>query len=497
MAKSRRAPEEDARRRRPDDEDDDTPRRKRRAAADDEDDEDEGDDGPIKPRRKKKSAAGPTKIVLRVVGAVLGAIALIVFLVWVYSPVGTDYSMLCYFPKETTRLQGYDIDEVTKNAKMAEVNQTLVSNYKQFGDRRFSATGQTEANVLKYLHGHVSGDPDEEKDLPPQQKRGDITVIRFKKDVDEGAFVASFTGFYQCEEQQSKDGKKFYQLWWKRKVPPDMHEEREDDISFFFPNGKTLVYATTRRELTECMTRVPGKVVLEGNMRELADKVDGHYFNASGGGGGGGPNGVPNSIAFGLGIMDEEFRDQRKFTGVVGTASWFASNGNDFLYASANLYGDTKTAREVRRKIAASLYKAQEDIWQSESGKPSGLTDPFNPPQPKSGPGAGPGGGFAVAGGASAEQTQAIIEALAEYTRSARVYTRGKLVVIEGLIPHGTPEQGVFEQFWQAIQQKFQVQQFGMGGFGGPGGMMGPPGMGGPGLPGGMPGPPMAPGMPR
>ena len=51
------------------------------------------------------------------------------------------------------------------------------------------------------------------------------------------------------------------------------------------------------------------------------------------------------SMAFGLGFVDEEFRDQRKFNGVVGTASWFASNGNDFLYASANLYGDARVAR--------------------------------------------------------------------------------------------------------------------------------------------------------
>ena len=474
MAKSRRAPEVDDRSRRPDDDDDDAPRRRRRP---DDDEDDDGDDGPIKPRRKKKSAAGPTKIVLRIVGAVLGAILLIIFLYWVYSPVGTDYSMLCYFPKETTRLQGYDVDEVLKNAKMNEVHTLVLNNYKTFGDRRWGNSGLKESDVLRYLSGHVSGDPDEEKDLPPQQKRGDITVIRFKKDVDEAAFIASFTGAYLCEEQQAKDGKKFYQLWTKRRVPPDNHEEREDDVSFFFPNSKTLVYATTRRELTECMTRTPGKVVLEGNMRVLADSVDGHYFSAS-------VNWVEqNAMAFGLGFNDEEFKDSRKFEGVGGTASWFASNGNDFLYASANMYSDKRRASEVRRKLAASLRKAQEEIWQNDSGKPSGLTDPFNPPAPKAGPG-GPGGPM-MPQTTSSEQTKDIIEALAEYTRSARVYTRGKLVVVEGLIPHGTPEQGIFEKFWQAIQSKFSA-----GGFGG---SMGPPSMG-PAPPGMGPPPGMVPG---
>ena len=132
--------------------------------------------------------------------------------------------------------------------------------------------------------------------------------------------------------------------------------------------------------------------------------------------------------------------------------------------------------------------KAQEQIYQSESGKPSGLTDPFNPAQPK---GQGAGGGQAFGGGSS-EQTADIIAALAEYSRTARVRLRGRLVIVEGTIPHGTPEQGIFEKFWAAVGSKFQVNQFGGGGFGGMGGMpggMGPgPGMGG-GMPGGMPAP--------
>lgn len=481
MAKSRRAPDEDVRRRRPDDDEADAPRRKGRR---DDDEEDEADDaGPIKPRRKKKSAAGPAKIVFRIIAAVLGAIALVVFLVWVYTPVGCDSSMLCYFPKETTYLQGYDFDEVTKNAKMTEVHQQLLNNYKLFGDRRWNdQTGVKETDVLRYMHGRASGDPEEEKDLPEQQKRGELTVIRFKAPVDEAKFVASFTGFYQCREDTAKDGRKFYQLWYKRRVPPDNHEEEAADVSFFFPNSKTLVYGTTRRELTEAMTRSPGRVVLEGTMKELANDVDGHYFSASAGSVGFEGNGVSYSIAFGLGFVDEEFKDTRKFNGVVGTANWFASNGNDFLYASAQLYGDARTAREVRRKLSASYTKAQEQIYQSDSGKPGGLTDPFNPPQPK-------GQGGSAFGTTSTEQTADVIDALAEYSKSARVRVRGRLVIIEGLIPHGHPETGVFEKFWSAISSKFMVNQYGAGRFG-PGGM-GPgmgPGMGG-GMPGGMPAP--------
>jgi hypothetical protein len=196
---------------------------------------------------------------------------------------------------------------------------------------------------------------------------------------------------------------------------------------------------------------------------------------------------MANSMAFSLGFMDDEFKDEkRRFTGVVGTASWFASNGNDFLYASANLYGDGRTAREVGRKLRASYTKAQEQIYQSESGKPSGLVDPFNPAQPK-------GQGGSAFGSTSSEQTADVIDALAEYSKSARVRVRSRLVIVEGLIPHGHPETGVFEKFWSAVSGKFTINQYGAGGFrpGGMGPAMGPgmgPGMGG-GMPGGMPAP--------
>src|SRR5205823_1999617 len=136
--------------------------------------------------------------------------------------------------------------------------------------------------------------------LKPQDRRGSITVVRFKKDVDQNTFVNSFTGAFQAREMTSRDGKRYHQLYRKVRVPPDGHEEEEDDISFFFPNGRTLVYTTTRRECEEALTRQPGRVVLEGNMRELANKVDGTFFQASTGFVE--FNGISNTMAFGLGI---------------------------------------------------------------------------------------------------------------------------------------------------------------------------------------------------
>jgi hypothetical protein len=455
------------------DDDDDAPRRGGRR---EEDDEDEGDEaeGPFRPR-KKKSAAGPTRLIIRIVGGVLGGIGLIVLLYWVYSPVGTDYALLCYFPKETTRLTGYDVEEVQKISKMKVVHEMLLNNYKSWGDRRFGQNaGVTTADVSKYLHGTASA-PEDERDLPPQKRRGSLTVIRFKKDVDQNTFTNSFAGPYRARERRSPDGKTYHQLYQIVRNAQGVESEVED-ISFFFPNGRTLVYGTTERECEEAMTRQPGRVVVEGNMRELADKADGHFFQVSTGWYE--YNGYPNTLAFSLGIVDQEVRDQKSHAGVVGTGSWFASNGNDFLYASASLYSDVKTARAVRAKLKESFEKAQADIWQGESGRAGGLDDPFNPKpkdQPKAGGAGGFGGGFG-GGTTDNESKEAVLDALSEYVLNARIVRRGRLVVVEGTIPHGTEEQGIFEKFWRVVGSKFQAQSPGGGGFGPPG-MMGP-GMG-------------------
>jgi hypothetical protein len=483
VAKTRRAPDDDVRRRRPDD-DDAAPRKARRPA--DEDDE-AGDDEPFRPRKKRQSSAAPVKFILRICAGVAGAVALLVLLYWIYSPVGTDYALLCYFPKETVRLTGYDVEDGMKNGQIKDVHDMLINAYRQFGDRRFGqGTGVTPTDAVKYLSGTAAGNPDEEKDLPPQDRRGSITVIRFRNNVDQNQFIGSFNGAYIAREQKSKDGKTYHQLYRKVRVPPDNHEEEEPDISFFFPNGRTLVYTTTRRECEECLTRQPGRVVLDGNMRELADHVDGMFFQASTGFSD--ASGPSNTIAFGLSIVDQDIRDQKNSPGVAGTASWFADNGNDFLYASATLYGDKRTAMDVRAKLAASFYKAQVEIYQGGSGTPGGLEDPFNPKQPAQ---KGAAGGFGGGGGTTAnEASKDVIEAVSEYVKTARVRRLGRMVVIEGTISHGTPEQGTFEKFWRAAGNKMMPSQF--GGFqGGPGGMMpgGPGGM----MPGGPP-PGMVPG---
>ena len=476
MAKSRQAPA--AGRRRPDDDDDDdTPRRRGR-----DDDDDDEDDGPVKPRKKKASAAGPVRKVLYIVGGVVLAIALFVLIYWVYSPVGTDSSMLCYFPPETVNLTGYDCEEVAKNPAMADVHSAIVGVYKRFGDERWGNTGLSEKDVHRYLSGQAAGIPDEEKDLTPQERRGSITVVKFKQAVEREKFE-SLSGSYTAVPRESRDGKKYHQLMRKVIVrgADGNHEEEQDDVSFFFPDGRTLVYTTTRRECEECLKRVPGKVVLKDDMLVLSKEVDGHFFRANTGfiplaapapGGGGGAGAAS---PFGLGIVDEQTRNEYSTGGgIVGSANWFASNGGGghFLYGELKLFTDNRTAKAQRGALEDSFRKAQAQIYQNEGGSATGLDDPFNPKPP-------PGKQEQTYGSGNAEERKAILAALNEFVLTSEVRRRGKAVIIQGRISHGTPEQGTFELFWKAVQNKVipqPPQNFG-GGFG--------PGMG----PGGMPGP--------
>jgi len=466
VAKTRRAPEEKSRRR-PDDDEDEAPRKKGKQKDDDDDGEDAG---PITPRKKRKSAAGPVRIVMRICAGVIGGIGLIVLFYWVYSPIGTDHALLCYFPPETVSLSGYDSNEGMRNNKMKDVHDTLISNYKVFGTPRFNDNaGVTYTDVDKYMSGTAAGISEEEKDLPPdsQERRGSITVIRFTKTIDTEKFVNSFSGKFKATETKSRDGKQYYQLqeFVTKTVGGQTQQELKDDICFFFPNSRTLVYTTTRRELEEALKRQPGKVVLTGDMREMANKVDGIYFQCSSGFSD--LSGKTNSMAFALTFVDAEVRDQKTYTGVTGTGSWFASNGNDFLYASATLYTDYATAKSVRSKLDESFNKAKKDIYAGSSGRPGGLEDPFNPKEPKN----------AFGGGGANTGTQDILDALGQYSKYARVRRLGRMVIVEGTISHGMPEQGVFEKFWTVVGPKYRYQsQF--GGMLGGGGLVGGAGPG-------------------
>ena len=135
----------------------------------------------------------------------IGAVLLFILLYWIYTPIGTDSSMLCYFPPQTISLSGYDVADGNSNAKFKDVHDTIVNNFKSSTGRKFPPqSGLSDKDVVRYMTGQVAPDKDEET-LSLQDRRGTVSVIRFNKTIDQTGFVNSFAGPYFADERASRD----------------------------------------------------------------------------------------------------------------------------------------------------------------------------------------------------------------------------------------------------------------------------------------------------
>jgi hypothetical protein len=419
VAKSRRVPD--------DTDDDPRPRKKSRPR-------DEDDDQPMRPRKKKKSAAGPMRKAVMIGGAVLGSIGLFFLLFWIYTPVGVDSAMLCYCPPETISIEGMDVEELSKIPQIKEMTDSVTNVWKTANDKRLAPGGIKDTDVTKFLLAHVNGSGD--TSVEPQQRRGTLTVLRLKNSIDPEKFVAGYSGgtsVYRLDEQTGPEGKKFYQLY------QNLAGGRQDDVSFYFPNDRTLVMGSTRRETEEAMKRRSGKVEIDGDMRELANTVDGHFFSAH-------VTPTATSIdggrfAYNLNITSDA---ETKPPTQAGGSFWYASDGNYLLYGEGILMSDRSIASDVRSSMSRSFAKARNQIMQQES-KPGGVEEVFFPKSPN---------GQSTGGSGKAD----IVEGIIDYIKHSKVYRRDRLVVVEGKI-----NAELFMKMWSGISGKFLPNRGGMG----------------------------------
>lgn len=464
MAKSSR-PSEDPKKRKPSD-DRSAKRRARDREEDDEDDdeEEEEEEVQIRPKKIKRPKVRPSSVVGTVIGGIVGFVAFVYFLYWVYSPVGADNRLLCYCPPETFSIEGMDVEEVIRNTKLKEVWERSFSRYKTNGnDRRFKDSGLTEKDVAYYLNCQATGDWEREKDLTPQERRGSLSMLRFKNSFDPEKIIGSFTNStpYRKEEFTGKNGNKYYQL-----STVGSKGEMIPDVSFYIPNSRTLIIGTTRKEVEEATGRVAGKIELDETMRGMVDNTDGHYFRVaktltlynsalemfSG----------PSMMT--AGFMDEQLQDvEKRKSIVIGNASWWASDGNYFLFADGSYFLD----REQASRIYGGTYKTLLEMktrFYREDAKVGDKEDMFFVPEAKTNSGMS---------GSSGGKSEDLREALTDYFKSSHVNRRGNLVYVEGRVGHEK-----FNKLWNTISSKMFPQPVGgnRGGPMGPGGMMPFPG---------------------
>lgn len=457
MAKSGK-PADDSRKRKPA-EVEQPKKRKAARPADDEDEDEEEDDAPTKPRKVRKRAVSPVRLISYIVGGVIGAVLLIFLMVWVYSPVGADPKLLCYCPPETFSVEGMDFGEMGKNSELKDINSRAVQRFKAFNnEQRFNANcGITEKDVEYYMNCQASGDWEKEKDYEPQDRRGSLTMLRMKTPIDQSKFLDSYndTSYFKKEEKTSRDGKKYYQLY--RMINKGGHEEPLYDVSFFLPDNRTLIIASTRKELEEALNRTPGKIELDQTMSDLVNNVDGHYFKTM------------KSITILNSALDTyrapsvmsagfagDLADPTKRINIsLGSANWIASDGNYFLIADGMLMVDRSMARESYANFNKSVQAMRMEIYQN--GKKAGENE--NPFFVKQTPGA-PGGG----GGEDSKKKEDIADALTDYYRSSTVGRHGNMVYIEGRIFHEK-----WNKMWTHIADKVLPLPQQGGGFGMPG----------------------------
>ena len=183
-------------------------------------------------------------------------------------------------------------------------------------------------------------------------------------------------------------------------------------------------------------------------MKELANDVDGHYLH--------GQRRVvreerrcPTPWPSGWGSWTRSSGTSGTSPGWSGRPAGSRPTGTTSCTPAPTCTGTSGPRRTCGAKLAASFYegpggnlpergRASRAGWRTRSTRPS--------PKGPAGPGMVGGGG----GTTATEQTKDIIEALSEYARTARVYSRGRLVVIEGRSRTGPPRQGTFEKFWRA-----------------------------------------------
>src|SRR5262249_41523073 len=125
-----------------------------------------------------------------------------------------------------------------------------------------------------------SGNPEQHRGRPPQDHRGVLTAIRFSRPVTEGEILrAVVAGTFKSENRAAPNGERYQALF--RIVQGRDREEREADPSLRLADARTLLIATTRRELEESTRRRPGHLDIAGPLHRMIERSGGTVVSAA------------------------------------------------------------------------------------------------------------------------------------------------------------------------------------------------------------------------
>ena len=245
-----------------------------------------------------------------------------------------------------------DLAALNDDAPGRPIADILVSNWQRVFGTRFAKVPLSAADVEAYIETTGLGNPDDEAaKLAPQERRGTLIAIRFRRPIDGGAVLRSLAeGMFEVEGQVAASGDRYHALFRPVKGGPDRRGDQDRDVSLYLPDDRTLLIATTRREMEEAMRRAPTRIDLRGQLRDVIQKADGAVMEAAIG-----PAGPRDPR------LDEYFvgRTPAGRAAAVRRAGvrWFDVRADGVHYREGFLMPDSAAATALRESLVAQFAK--------------------------------------------------------------------------------------------------------------------------------------------
>jgi hypothetical protein len=267
-------------------------------------------------------------------------------------PLEARYSgLLCYSPPEPASLVAVDLAALNADATGRPIADVLVSNWQRVYGTRFAKVPLSAADVESYIETAGLGNPDDEAKLAAQDRRGTLIAIRFKLPIDGGAVLRGLAeGTYEVEGQVAASGDRYHALFRTVKGGPERRGDQDRDVSLYVPDDRTLLIATTRREMEEAMRRAPTRIDLRGRLRDVVHKADGDVMEAAIG-----PAGARDPR------LDEYFVGRTPAGRAAAVrragARWFDVRADGVRYHEGFLMPDSAAATAFRDSLAVEFAK--------------------------------------------------------------------------------------------------------------------------------------------
>lgn len=266
-------------------------------------------------------------------------------------PLSNRYSgLICYCPPDATAVTAIDIAALAADPQAKDISDILAGTWQKVHEKRFGKVPLTIADVEAYVSVTGAGDPLRDAALAPHDRRGTVTALRLKQPVDLQVILRGLDAAgRKVEEQLTRDGTQYFQIYRFVMVRSGDRPERLDDLCFYLSEDRALLVATSRREMEEALQRVPGRLEIRGPLRDVLERADGIAVDALVG---------TTPLDMGRpGYFASHPQARSVATDGRATAVWFTMRGDEVQYRELLVMPDSDRAASVRDKLVSTFAK--------------------------------------------------------------------------------------------------------------------------------------------